>query len=308
MDKILFVTHTERQCGVYQFGLSVHRVISKSQMYEFVYVECTNANEVDQHIAAHSPKAILYNFHPSTQPWAFQSVPQKAATGIKQIIIRHEPTLGMPDNASASISQDPTFVEHDNCYCTGRAIERYTPRSDPGRLTIGSFGFGFGGKGFIWLAEHINREFDDAIIKYHIAYAHYGDSGGEQARSWEPQIRNVITKPGIELQMSHDFMQTPQLLDWLSGNTMNAFLYEQFYGRGISSALDFALIARKPIAITKSYQFKHVYPWVPEICIENNTLAGILALGTKPIEKLCEVWSEENLIKDYERIITTVCR
>jgi hypothetical protein len=54
-------------------------------------------------------------------------------------------------------------------------------------------------------------------------------------------------KPGILLLITHDFFSTNEILTFLQSNTMNIFLYDQMHGRGISSAIDYAISVKKPI-------------------------------------------------------------
>jgi hypothetical protein len=84
---------------------------------------------------------------------------------------------------------------------------------------------------------------------------------------------------------------------------MNIFLYHYSYGRGISSVLDYALSVQRPVALTKSYQFKHMIDASPSIFIEDRSIKDILEDNIIPLEPYYEKWSKENLIKDYEYII-----
>jgi len=74
--------------------------------------------------------------------------------------------------------------------------------------------------------------------------------------------------------------------------------------RGLSSAVDWALAAGKPLAISKSRLFRHLFQCNPSICVEENSLVEILDNGTLPLKKVWNDWTEENLIWDYEEIVS----
>ena len=52
--------------------------------------------------------------------------------------------------------------------------------------------------------------------------------------------------------------------------------------------------------------FRHLFDCYPSICIEDNSLKAILGNGVMHLERLCEEWSPENLLWDYERIINDI--
>jgi hypothetical protein len=152
----------------------------------------------------------------------------------------------------------------------------------------------------------ILEEFNVAKIRLHIAYATYGDASGVMARAEAEKCRKMIYKKGISLEITHAFKSIDQLIDWLAQNTLNAFLYDGFPGRGISSPPDYALSARKPMALTKSYMFKHLLDAEPSIFIEDLSLKEIIANGLEPLQQFYDKWSEEKLSQTYEKIITTI--
>ncbi len=62
----------------------------------------------------------------------------------------------------------------------------------------------------------------------------------------------MLTKKSIELNISHDHLTTEGILNFLSKNDLNVFLYEHQENRGISSATDWAISVKRPFTITKS--------------------------------------------------------
>ncbi|MBL0069734.1 MAG: hypothetical protein IPP39_15000 [Chitinophagaceae bacterium] len=104
---VLFVTHTPRQCGVYEFGKNVFNGISTSQKYNFIKAECDSLDELNVAIKKHNPAAIIYNYHPSVLPWLCAKISKgiyrNNLVDIKavQIGIIHEITQQVADTATS---------------------------------------------------------------------------------------------------------------------------------------------------------------------------------------------------------------
>jgi len=172
---------------------------------------------------------------------------------------------------------------------------------------IGSFGFGLENKGFARIVDQVNLEFESATIRLHIPVSFYCDPDGSLAHRTIQACRERA-KPGIVIEASHDFKPKGALLDWLAGNTINCFFYDELNGRGVSSVIDLALAARRPIAITNSAMFRHVAHAEPSILIERASLREIIANGLSPLAPFLRSWVEEQLVQDYERILGIIMR
>jgi hypothetical protein len=301
MDTVLFINHSQKQCGVYQFGFHIGQVIRKSKEFDIRYLECNSSAELAQHIITLAPKIIIYNFYPSTLGWCVNF--PFIYPLIKHIIIRHEPEpWGLPPGFQ-EIYSDPTEPEIPGKWKTGRLVNTYVnAHSEPSIPTFGSFGFVFG-KSFGWVIQLVEKEYDTAVINLHIPYAFFGDADGAGARKSAMEAMTYKTKPGIQVNITHDFLEPAALIDFLARNSMNIFCYSENWGRGISSTIDYALSARRPIAITNSRQFKHLDGIKSLICIDYVSLKDILSRGNTPLEIYQQAWSEENLLKSYERIL-----
>ena len=306
IPKILYVSHKEKNCGVHDFGLNVWDAIHKSVKYNFIYCECDNATELNAYFEKHKPAAAVYNYHPSTLKWLTRRLIRKY--DIPQIGTIHEITQEIADKADNSffdffLAADPTLLlRNPLVFKTGRPLPEYKgQKEEPDKLTFGSFGFGTAGKGFDRVIKYVQDEFDEAIIRFNIPYATFGDKNGTRARQIAHYCKSLISKPKIEFQLTHDFLDKEELLNFLAGNTLNLFLYDQMKNRGISSAIDYALASGRPFAVSDSIMFRHVFS--PEISIGNNALHSLIQNGTKPLEKFTHQWSAKNLVWDYERII-----
>jgi SAM-dependent methyltransferase len=331
---ILFVTHKPKQCGVYEFGKKIFEVVSSSTQFKFIKAECNSLDELQRAAATHQPEFIIYNYHPTVLPWLCTKISKglyrNNIAGIRaiQVGVIHEVTQAVADKATGYrnkfilgpsqrklnclfdyyIAADPTLLlKNPLVYKTGRLVPPFQkPAVSPIVPTFGSFGFATPKKGFEKVVEKVQEEFDHAIIRLNMPAADFGDADGANAKRIAENCRTLITKPGISLEVSHDFLNEEQLLTFLAGNSMNVFLYEDTQGRGISSAIDNALAVKKPIAVSGSPMFRHVHTAQPSVCIADNSLKTILGNGFAPLEMISRDWNAENLLWEYERILSSI--
>jgi len=333
-QKILFISHKKTQCGVYEFGKNITDVLRDSTRYDFIRVECSSLAELKAAIELNQPAAIIYNYHPSVLPWvATKIVPRLYKNNlfsieVPQIGIIHECTQGIADTASLRktrlllgrnsklinslfdfyISSDPTLLlKNPIVYKTGRLVPRYHNNFPlPAKPIFGSFGFGTPNKGFEDIVRLVQQEFDVGEIRFNIPAADFGDQSGAAARQIEDNCRQILTKPGINLVITHDFFDAAGVFNFLARNTVNIFLYKDMAARGVSSVIDSSLAAQRPIAISDSTMFRHVLAALPAICVKNNSLASIINNGFEPLQKFYDEWSPANLVWDYERIVDAI--
>lgn len=335
MENILFVSHKKAQCGVYEYGINVTDVLKSSKQYKFIRTECSAIEDVHAAVAAYSPAAIIYNYYESVMPWMVTKIAPNVfrnnAAGIRvpQIGIIHEITQSIANRAvnykntylrggaafhnllfDFYIAPDPTLLLlNPFVYKTGRLIPSYRNRfPEPKTPVIGSFGFGTPKKGFQKIVQMVQQEFDTAEIRMNIPSADFGDKDGSNARAIAAACTAIISKPGITLSITHDYLDHSANLDFLAKNSMNVFLYEDKTGRGLSSALDIAMAVQRPIAVSDAVMFRHVFDVEPSICVSKNSLRTILRNGFMPLEKHFKEWTPENLLWEYERIVGSVIR
>ncbi len=307
--KILFINHKRSQCGVYEFGRNIGLALKNSK-YEFLYCECDSISEFKAAVKANDPDLIIYNHHPATMPWLTSSVTRKIK--LPHIGIIHEVTQTVADQADNSvfdfhIAHDPTLLlKNPLVFKAGRLIPCYENSFElPSVTTIGNFGFA-GKKGQKRIVEMVQDEFDEAIVRINIPFATFGDADGQMALVIADECRNVVTKPGIELDITHEFWTEPQLLDFLAQNTINLFLYEYMdEQRGISGTPDIALAVQRPIGITRQSMFRHILGAKPSICVDDISIKEIIKNGIGPLKHFYEEWTEEMMCWEYERIVKT---
>jgi hypothetical protein len=305
------VNPRDKACGIAQFGLNLEAVLKHSEKYTYAFREPVTEVEYRMLLDEYQPSFILWNYYPMVMPWVNLSVLNMARDqGIRQASIFHEvPVTGF----DALIYPDPTFEPKSDhlvdWYPIGRPIPKV--RFDEPRMPdldnpiIGSSGFGFENKGYARLVERVNEEFQHATIRFHLPYARWGDEHGERARRVADWCRSSA-KPGIKLEFSHDFKSPADYIDWLAGNDINAFLYDEMPGRGIASTIDFALRANRPIAVTKTTMFRHLHHLYPSVCVEDRSLREIIESGTLPLMDVQMQFSPESICHQMDSIVDSV--
>ena len=316
--KILIISHPQKRCGVHQYGLDIAAALATSKKYNFVYCEC--GSRLDYLNAMHliSPAAVIFNYYSNaTMPWL---EPDLTKANIPFFGIMHEVTQENADNADRELFDwwlcpDPTLTgKKPICFTTPRLIPKYLNfKERPEIPTIGSFGFGFCDKGFETLVEMVCKQYDEAVIRLHIPFNDLIDRfGNAHAKGTAKRCRNILEymkrrnryENEIRLEIDHKFFTKPDLLDFLAGNSLNAFLYTPEKNLGISSVIDSALAVNRPIAITRAGMFRHLAG--ADIHVEDRTLPEIEKSGVRPLMPYFNQWCEEKFVRRYEDIMDVV--
>lgn len=300
MTSVLFINHSEQSCGVHQFFKRLVAIPLALSRYDCHYREADSLADFQRWHDQIKPAIVVYNFYTgATMPWLSPDVVRAHRAYHKQACIFHEVPLDSM-GFDLILCQDPTEPARPGWVNLTRPIPTFSGQvSNPSLPTFGSFGFGLGGKGFTRLVDSVGAEYDRAVIRLNIPYAAFGDRYGRGAQDWAAACRQ-LAKPGIELVITHDLLPQDELLQWLSEHTANCFLYDINYGRGISGTLDYALAAGKPIAITQSWQFKHIWTIDDSMCVEHHSIRDIVAMGTDRLQPFREMWSDYNLTECFD--------
>lgn len=318
INNILFITQEtkDKNCGIGLIGKLIGEALSNSKKYNFILKECNCIGDVDSLISAYNPAAIIYNHHDITTPWIIYSNFTERYANIKHILIHHDFHQQRINDFHPSayfgfkyiICPDPTLIGSNNVFPVNRLIpnckiKKYTEKDRP---IIGFQGFGAVHKNIPKIALKTIEEFDEAIINLQIPAAYFGSSIHDAKQRVE-EVKNIIKNSGkkyIDLIFSHDLLSTEDLVSLMSQNTINCYFNDYLDGAGLASSPDYALAAKRPIALTKSHQFRNFLNIFPSIFIEDNSLKDIINFGTDHLNSLYESYSEENIIKNYEDIIT----
>ncbi len=276
MTKILVINCKGEKCGVYQYGYRFYQAIKDLTEYSVVYNECSSDDEILQSVLIEKPELVVYNYYFGRTPYITKEVLRKMVDPL-HICLAHELSDDEIHNIDGSFFHfylfGHPFLKHKSprLFKIGRFIPSYNNiKNKPSLPTIGSFGFGSKIKGYGALVDLVQKEFDEAVINLHIPANEFFDPQGSGAKMLARQLREKITKKDIRLNVTHEFLSEDQLLDFLAENTINVFMYdptELSPGHGLSSAVDFAIAVRRPIAVTKCGLFRHLFHLNPSIVL-----------------------------------------
>lgn len=306
----LIVSHKGECCGVYQFGKNLFETLSRDKMIDWSYAECANFRDLKAAVDRTRPDAILFNHHPCTTPW-LTSAPLAELDAILFALL-HGVDQQTADMANADpfdflICLDPTLVPRKPRILRAPRFlpaESATAAPPPEVFTIGSFGFATPGKGFDRLCSLVNQQFERAVIRLNLPMHDDPNIVSDQAlAAVVDKCRAAITKPGVELGITHDFFNNDQIVEFLAANTMNAFLYEEMPSYGISSCVDFALASGRPFALTRRSMFRNLFHVNPSIFVEDRSLADIAASGASMLDAIRAAAAPEAAAADWNRSI-----
>lgn len=312
MDNILFLNNTVKECGIYQVGLRISRVLNTSTKFNFIYEEVNSEQNLRAWVQIHQPKVLFFNYQHEVMPWLTTRI-LKEFESLKPTSITHAYlTPGSEFNQfSYYISGDTgakdDFKDFPNIWVMGRVLLDYTGEYPVNKLpTFGTSGFGRRLKNHPYLVKRVNDEYDKAVIRLHVPYGHYTDHNEENEVI--AACKKEVTKPGIELQIETEFYEDDyKVLEFLAGNDLNIYAYVPFApGCGTASSIDLALSVKRPVAVSYTNWFRHLRDLTPSIVIENNSLRTLLANGTKPLEPVYKLWTKENYLKTIEDIFEEI--
>lgn len=309
MATVLIVNCPMRRCGVYEFGRNLRNALTtdvfcspawyKSSPYMvrcgehvLLYEECNQ-----EPASLDSADLVIWNYHGSTLPWLNSSITDKKPS----LLVVHD-SIYPWSKQTFYLHSDPTFRETERHLKIGRPTPK--PLSSQPEIipnSIGSFGFGFPNKGFQDLIKRVNEEYDEATIRLNIPYNDSVDGDGINAFLTAQRCFS-LAKPGISCYITHEYMPGYELLNWLAQNEVNAFLYKDNDSKGLASAVDWAIAARRPFAVSDSQMFRHVHHVAPP----NKSLKETIRDGVGPFKPLYDIWNQKALLEDLEGIIKRV--
>lgn len=295
---IVLINSSISECGVYQYGKRVAKILETDSRFNFFYFEISNTDDLMASIDSVNPDVIIYNWHVAIMPWLNGDVFNKISERSKQLFIFHESNYP-PFAPDGYLMIDMTENIHNKQYPLLRPIfEKDLSKIENQVPVIGSFGFGFENKGFDKICDLVQESFSEAVIKLHITNPFFGDYSGKTTNQITEICKSKIKNPKIKLEITNDFKTDDQILEFLNSNSLNVFLYDDLYGRGLSSVIDYAVSVNTPLAVNNSYMFRHITSETPEISITNNfTLKQIMNSGIENVLFYRNKWRHE-LFKD----------
>lgn len=299
--RVLFCNTHERACGVNQYGSNLYAVLCDSERIHWDYYGGASAPPMG---TLKRFDVIVYNWQGLIGGWMSAAPIQHMG---KQVLVYHDLDI-LSHQWDAILFSDPTMQAHDNWHPIGRPIPHYVPIINPimnRGPTVGVHGFC--GAWANQVVQRVIQEFEYGLVRLHLPYSRFCDPNGDQARSMAETCRGMTSGTGINLEVSHDFLPQRELLDWLARNDVNAYMRNVGVPwRGVSSALDVALAARKPIAIDKCSGFRHLFGASPSICVEDSSFTEIICNGLSPLVPFYKAWSPENIRSQVEAVLYSV--
>lgn len=308
MRTVLIINHRVEECGVQKYGVRFFDCCSNSSLYNFVYLEPESEQELLGAIKTHKPFCIIYNYLDITMPWfsyyTFAKIKEK---GIKQGLIVHN--TGYNPTFDFFLHQNPDHVESGNNFALTRLLYKdpKISKQDSDIINIGTFGFGFWGKRPELMCQLINDQFVDekVCINMHLTVSHFFPNH-QELNDISRACHTIVSRPNIKLNITSDFISDEEILNFLSQQDLNIFLYKNYeVYNGISSTVDYALSVDRPIALCKSSMFSHMNKH-DEICVEKTPLKDIILSGNQIINQYRDKWSRQNFIKTLENIISKI--
>lgn len=304
--KILFVNHKEEKCGVHQYGKRVYSILKKDTRLIIDYLTVESVQPLVEKINQSKPNFIVYNWHPATLPFINTNI-TNSFIGVKQIYLVHENILPKHLKNDAFIWVDLMEDMDSKTFSLPRPIFDFNKEKKKNAIPIiGSFGFGFMNKGFDRICKLVNNNLDEAIIHLHITNAFFGDANGIISKQTIELCKKSITKPKIELKITTNFISDKEILDFLNNNTLNMFLYDELKGRGLSSAIDYAVSVNTPFLINNSTMFRHVLKHKPNLSIENTKFNIDIDKKMEETIFFRNLWSNQNLINKFYDILNKI--
>lgn len=277
--KIMFVNTREPKCGVHQYGVSLSAVISHVNPTTYATFD-TKQDFLDAYEFV-KPDVVIYNWQAGIGGW-MADAPFKMDA--KQVLAYHDLNANFV-YFDAILFSDPTMAQHDNWHPIGRPLRSHafypTRNSEVPNIGINGFIGAWAQVAFSHIANHFER----CHIRMHLPYATYGDAAGAMATTAAHDLIQAMP-PGFTYEVSHEFMEWDDLVRWLSQNDLNCYLRDPaMHWRGVSSACDAAMCARRPIAVNSCNAFRHLHDCSPSIMVEQRTLKEIIETGLSPLAK-----------------------
>jgi hypothetical protein len=286
----IFINSIESRCGVHQYGLRLYNSIKDRLLIDYATV-----GTLEEYLEAiKGYEKVVINYYCSLFHFLNKSNQDES---IKYFYIDHT-DIFYDIRPGTLINNDPN---HKNGIPRPLVFNDTTnyPPPNLNNPVIGSFGFGFLNKQFDKVIEIVQMEFDNATIRLLIPGAFWGDPNGDEARMTAERCRQRIRKQGIKLQVCHDFLPDEEVFKFLEGNDLNLFMYPQYNNKGCSSAPDYALGVNRPIAISDSDMFRHIYD--DSICAYKTRLRTIMENGPVVNKKFRELWSKDAMVSSIQK-------
>lgn len=279
MKTVLFVTHKAVRCGIAQYGFDTVRELSKSTKYKVIHAMVESKAELDIEMGnAGKIDAMIWNYPVQLRAWVDENNPNKP-NPIPTALINHDSSTQSGVDGSYRSPYFSDFIYFNPKLVSTKSFVHIIPRlikkceivptEIPRRLSIGTFGFATTVKKLKMFCDIVKENFSEAgaVIRVHIAPNDVVDPTGYSSNQFMDIIRDNLPEK-FSVERSSTYKSTEDMIQWLSENDLNVFFYEA--GQlGLSSSLDYAIAAGKPIALNEVPAFDYLKGRHPSPFIED---------------------------------------
>ena len=304
---VVFVNHSQKQCGVYQYGKRMSDILKTDNRYSFHYFECDSSNEFLTKTNGLDINYIVYNWHDLTMSWLSNDIIKLFKNKSKQFIIFHESIYPSYLSVDGIIMTDLSENKELKQFSIPRPIyEIDLPKTKNNKIKFGSFGFGFDNKGFERICQLVNQNFTDVIIHLHITSSFFCDIDGRLSNNVINRCQMLMEGSSNELMITTEFYENEDILKFLNDNTVNLFLYDDMPGRGLSSVIDYAVSVDTPLIVNNSTMFRHLLSHKPNMSIDNTNIQTIIENGNNDVLFFRKEWNNSKLKDKFLNILNEI--
>lgn len=303
MTRGLFINNAKAQDSIYESGLMVFKCLKLSNKFQLDYTEIS----IEQRKVSSGYDFYFFNYHPYTMSWLDTSQLKKNSGLIITMVLEvlpDDPFVLCPDNHFHGYCVlDPTIKNNNKkVFAFPRPLETaidLPPYEEKEVPVIGSFGFATKGKGFQHVVEAVNKEFDKAIVKINIPYGDFVPKSKEYA-GYLSDLCKKTAKEGVEVIVTHEYMEKKALINWCAQNTLNCFLYDRNMP-GLAATTDQAIVAQRPLAVSKNDTFRHILAYLKPYSAIG--LKSSIAESSPYVKQMAKDWSPEVFSIKFEEML-----
>ena len=281
----------------------VYQCLLNSNQYKLDYCE-VDVNDREIKVGY---DFYFFNYHPFTMAWLETAKLKKELGVVITMILEvapNDPFVMCPEkHFDFYCALDPTVKSTQHkVYAFPRPLEKVKfnlPDVYNEVPVIGSFGFATKGKGFQHVVDAVNKEFEKAVVKINIPYGDFVPDSDKYALLLG-NICKQRAKPGIEVQVTHDFMSKEELIMWCGANTLNCFLYDRDMP-GLSATTDQAIVSGRPLSVSANDTFRHITAYLPPYPVFS--LRDSIEKSVPLVKSMEQNWQPEKFREQFESII-----
>lgn len=266
MTKVLYINHGHgNRCGVWNYGWRHYQTLQDDAHFQFAYAEVCQESDFEAAYLQHRPDVMIFNYAHIVMSWVGPQIARYPGVKFTMQHNYEQSTLEAIHGGYNGIFDyvcvlDPTVTPiPGKVFALSRPIPQYTAYHgfDPtGEIQIGSFGFALHHKQFPVLMKEINDTLDHAVLNLHMTEGRF--AAGFTAGILDA-VQAQITKPGIRLNHTSDYISEDEVVERLGQNHINALFYSwPPENAGLSSSTDFMIAAQRPMLLSDCAMFNHV--------------------------------------------------